>query len=213
MNHLNTLSVDIGAMSNTRIIISCVDYNHEILSVSDFQEHVVTQLINFYHVRLCQNLAAMRALKEMGIPESIVTQHKLGLCDRTLHQQLVSNKRVYEQLLASGLTETAISKGKFGYCDRTLNRNIKRSVTTDGAAFRGCMRRLGLIKATGHELLRGCVVEPMFNDKGDVISACGVKLSKRVRRNAPSAIYWYRQDVYTELMPFTLSALGGLYVD
>jgi hypothetical protein len=129
------------------------------------------------------------------------------------HQQLVVNKRVYEQLLALGLTETVINQGKFGYCDRTLNRHIKRSVTTDGGAFRGCMRRLGLIKETGHELLRGCMVEPVFNDKGEIISACGVKLGKRVRRNAPNAIYWYRQDVYTELMQFTLSELGGLYVD
>ncbi|WP_293751630.1 hypothetical protein [uncultured Paraglaciecola sp.] len=129
------------------------------------------------------------------------------------HQQLVSNTRVYQQLVASGLTETLIVTGKFGYCDRTLNRNIDRSVTSDGAAFRGSMRRLGLIKETGHELLRGCVVEPVFNDRGDVISACGVKLGKRVRRNAPNAIYWYRQDVYTELMQFTLSELGGQYVD
>jgi hypothetical protein len=129
------------------------------------------------------------------------------------HQQLVGNTRVYQQLLAFGLTETVITTRQFGYCDRTLNRNINRSVTTDGAAFRGSMRRLGLIKETGHELLRGCVVEPIFNDKGKVISACGVKLAKRVRGNAPQAIFWYRQDVYTKLVQFTLAELGGQYVD
>ncbi len=159
-------------------------------------------------------------LDDLDIPEyeamiAAVSVDDIFLCQLFdyYHQQLVTNERVYGQLLASGFAETAISKGKFGYCDRTLNRNINRSVTNDGAAFRGCMRRLGLIKNTGHELLRGCVVEPIFSDSGDVISACGVKLSKRVRRNAPSAIYWYRQGVYTELMHFTLSALGGLYVD
>jgi len=128
------------------------------------------------------------------------------------HQQLVGNTRVYQRLIDFGLTETAIENGKFGYCDRTLNRYINRSATADGAPFRGRMRRLGLIKETGHELLRGCWVEPVFDNKGDVISACGVKLSKRIRRKAPQAIYWYRQGVYTELVQFTLARLGGQYV-
>lgn len=59
MNHVNTLPLNIGAMSNTHIVISCVDYNHEILSVSDFQEQVVEQLVLFYHTRLCHNLAKL----------------------------------------------------------------------------------------------------------------------------------------------------------
>ncbi|MEO9943783.1 hypothetical protein [Paraglaciecola sp.] len=129
------------------------------------------------------------------------------------HNQLMANAQVCSQLTELGLKELNLVSGKFGYCDRTLNRYINRSVTDEGGAFRGCLQRLALIKDTGHELFRGCVVEPIFNDEAEVIAACGVKLAKRVRRNAPQAIYWYRKDVYTELMRFTLTELGGLHVD
>jgi hypothetical protein len=92
MNQLNTLAVSIGAMSNTRVVISCVDYNHEILSVSDFQEHVVEQLVDFYHNRLCQNLALVRSLEKIGISKRDINHHKMGLCDRTLHQHVASSR-------------------------------------------------------------------------------------------------------------------------
>ena len=129
------------------------------------------------------------------------------------HQQLVSNPKVYKQLVTLGLTESTIVNGKFGYCNRTLNRTVERSVTIDGAAFRGCMQRLALIKRTGHELFRGCVVEPVFNQSGEIVAACGIKCAERIRRNAPHVIYWYRQEVYTELMTFKLTLLGEQYAD
>lgn len=173
MNHLNTLSVDIGAMSNTRIIISCVDYNHEILSVSDFQEHVVTQLINFYHVRLCQNLAAMRALKEMGIPESIVTQYKLGLCDRTLHQH-VPDSRSFE-----------------------------------GASIRGVLELHGLIRPSGHEELRGCIVVPLYDENGLIAGIFGKRLTQYIRRNGRRFTLWLatQNAINTLVFPAIVEAL------
>lgn len=129
------------------------------------------------------------------------------------HQRLMANSSVYTYLITSGMTDAAIVNRQLGYCDRTLNRHIKRSITTDGATFRGCMQRLELIKATGHELFRGCLVEPIFDTQGNVISACGVKLGKRVRRNAPQTLFWYRKGVYTEMIRFKLAELGGRYVD
>lgn len=154
MNHINTLSVDVGAMSNTRVVISCVDYNHEILSVSDFQEQIVTQLVNFYHTRLCQNLAAMRALKSMGISQADVSTYKLGLCDRTLHQHIASSR------------------------------------TFEGASVRGVLEVHGLIRPSGHEELRGCLIVPLYDENGLIAGVFGKRLAQYIRRNGRRFTLW-----------------------
>lgn len=86
MNHLNFLPIKIGAMSDTRIVISCVDYNHETLLISDFQEQVIEQLIDYYHGRLLDNKAITKKLFSFGISISDIKTLKLGLCDRTLNK-------------------------------------------------------------------------------------------------------------------------------
>ncbi len=83
-------------MSDMRIVISCVDYNHETLLISDFQEHVIDQLINYYHARLLENKAAIKQLFNLGISIQEIKKLKLGLCDRTL------NKAVPKSLSCEG---------------------------------------------------------------------------------------------------------------
>lgn len=86
MNHLNYLPIKIGVMSDMRIVISCVDYNHETLLISDFQEQAIEQLINYYHVRLIDNKATINKLSKCGITLDDIKTLKLGLCDRTLNK-------------------------------------------------------------------------------------------------------------------------------
>ena len=80
-----------------------------------------------------------------------------------------------------------------GFCDRTMGRNIPRAKTAEGAAIRGSLQRVGLIKATGHELFRGCVVFPTYNDNGTVISAVGYRIG-RVRSSDKPVVYWRRPE-------------------
>lgn len=154
MDHVNTLAVNIGAMSNTRIVISCVDYNHEILSVSDFQEHVVSQLVDFYHHRLCQNLAALRALALAGISIEDIKKHKFGLCDRTLHQHIQSSR------------------------------------TFEGASVRGVLEVHGLLRPSGHEEFRGCVIIPLYDENGLIAGIFGKRLAQYIRKNGRRFTLW-----------------------
>lgn len=86
MNHLNYLPIKIGVMSDMRIVISCVDYNHETLLISDFQEQVIEQLMNYYHEQLIDNKSTIKKLSEFGISINDIKTLKLGLCDRTLNK-------------------------------------------------------------------------------------------------------------------------------
>ena len=80
-----------------------------------------------------------------------------------------------------------------GYCDRTMGRNIPRAKTVEGAAIRGSLQRVGLVRATGHELFRGCVVFPTYHDNGTVISAVGYRIG-RIRSGDKAVVYWRRPE-------------------
>ena len=80
-----------------------------------------------------------------------------------------------------------------GFCDRTMGRNIARAKTPEGAAIRGSLQRVGLIKATGHELFRGCVVFATYHENGAVISAVGYRIG-RVRSCDKAIVYWRRPE-------------------
>lgn len=92
MDQSTMLNLNVGVMSDTNIIISCVEYNHDILLISDFQEQVIEQLVTYYHHTLIQNKAVLNRLSQMGFKLSDVKALNLGLCDRTLNQVVASNR-------------------------------------------------------------------------------------------------------------------------
>jgi hypothetical protein len=80
-----------------------------------------------------------------------------------------------------------------GYCDRTIGNHIPRVRTAEGAAIRGSLQRCGLVRGTGHELFRGCVVFPTFDDNGTVISAIGYRIG-RIRSGDKAVVYWHKPE-------------------
>ncbi|WP_371196116.1 hypothetical protein [Glaciecola sp. SC05] len=154
MNHLNSMNIAVGAMSNMRVLISCVDYNHDILSVSDFQEQVIEQLLDYYHSRLLCNLATLRKLESIGVSKTIIKKYKIGLCDRT------------------------------------LNHHVDHSRTPEGASVRGVLEVHGLIRPSGHEELRGCLVVPLFDENGLIAGVFAKRLAQYIRRNGRRFTLW-----------------------
>jgi hypothetical protein len=81
-----------------------------------------------------------------------------------------------------------------GYCDRTMGKNIPKCRTPEGAAIRGSLQRCGLVRASGHELFRGCIVFPTLNDDGNVISAVGYRFG-RIRGGSKAIVYWHKPEL------------------
>ncbi|MDP5033299.1 hypothetical protein [Paraglaciecola sp.] len=80
-----------------------------------------------------------------------------------------------------------------GFCDRTLGTNVPKRKSVEGAAIRGSLQRCGLIRATGHELFRGCIVFPAYDDCGNVGSAVGYRIG-RIREGDKPVVLWHRPD-------------------
>ncbi len=77
-----------------------------------------------------------------------------------------------------------------GYCNRSFGAILPRDRTNEGGAIRGCLKRYGLLKPSGHELFRGCVVVPSRNKAGHYVSAKGYRTTDRPNRWSSIEVYW-----------------------
>ena len=81
-----------------------------------------------------------------------------------------------------------------GFCDRTMGVHIPKRRSFEGGAIRGSLQRCGLIRASGHELFRGCIVFPHIDKSNQVVSAIGYRIAKRIRGWQPQEVHWQKPE-------------------
>jgi hypothetical protein len=91
------------------------------------------------------------------------------------------------------VVDSSQDNAKIGFCDRTMGQNIPKRKSAEGAAIRGCLQRCGLMRSTGHELFRGCIVFPTYDKNDNVLSAVGYRMG-RVRQGDKAVVYWHKPD-------------------
>lgn len=110
----------------------------------------------------------MHAINERSLVEFVFAHY---------HRSLYSSLRAMRFLEQLRFDDPAIiSELYIGFSDRTLGAQLPPDTTPTGSAVRGRLRQLGLLRASGHEHLRGCVAFPLRNPQGDVIGAYAFKL-------------------------------------
>jgi hypothetical protein len=111
------------------------------------------------------------------------------------YQERYLNSAIAQDIVehSSILPEKLRVSGNIGFCDRTMGTNIPKCRTPEGAAIRGSILRCGLVRASGHELFRGCIVFPTLDDDGNVISAVGYRVG-RIRGGSKAIVYWHKPD-------------------
>jgi hypothetical protein len=80
------------------------------------------------------------------------------------------------------------------FCDRTMGSQIPPRRTFEGGAIRGSLQRCGLIRASGHELFRGCVIFPIKDVNGNIISATGYRITSRLRDWDTPIVLWRKPE-------------------
>lgn len=73
---------------------------------------------------------------------------------------------------------------RLGFSNRTLGYRLPAKNRKEGAALRGRLQRLGILRSTGHELFRGSVVIPVIND-GSIHQVYGRKIADKLRPGTP----------------------------
>ena len=79
------------------------------------------------------------------------------------------------------LNAEAVKVFRIGYANRTLGYRIPPAKTLAGDQLKGQLQRLGILRASGHEHLNGCVVIPILDEQGNVSQMYG----RRITREGP----------------------------
>ncbi len=106
------------------------------------------------------------------------------------HQTLKQSPEAQQYLESRGLVHAElIDTFKLGFANRSLGYRLPRKETKDGAAIRGQLQRIGLLRDTGHEHFNGSLVIPVFDEQGIVTEVYGRKITKKLRPGTPSHLY------------------------
>jgi DNA primase catalytic core len=106
-------------------------------------------------------------------------------------QRLKENPAAQQYLIGRGLKSSEmLEEFRIGFSDRTLAYHLPHSRRVDGAAQRGRLIELGILrKETGHEHFNGCVVIPIVNLNGEVVEMYGRKIGANLHRDLARHLY------------------------
>ena len=101
------------------------------------------------------------------------------------HETLKKSPEALATLKRRGIDKPeAIEHFGLGFSNRTLGYHLPEKNRKPGAAMRGRLQRLGMLKPNGHENFRGCVVIPIIND-GVIKHIYGRKIAAKLRPGTP----------------------------
>ena len=76
-----------------------------------------------------------------------------------------------------------------GFADRTLGYRLPEKNRKAGADVRGQLQRLGVLRDSGHEHLRGSLIVPIRDASGGVVNLYGRKIGDNLRKGTPDHLY------------------------
>ena len=94
------------------------------------------------------------------------------------HDRLKQNTDAIEYLEKRGLIHPElIDKFKIGFVDRSLGLRVPpKQGNKTGSTLRDGLERVGILRETGHEHLRGCITFPLMNATGQIVQIYGRRL-------------------------------------
>jgi hypothetical protein len=106
------------------------------------------------------------------------------------HESLLQSPEALDYLRRRGIgSEEAIKTFKLGYANRTLGYRLPASNRVEGAALRGQLQRIGLMRESGHEHFSGSLVIPVIALSGEVTAVYGRKVNDHLRAGTPLHLY------------------------
>ena len=106
------------------------------------------------------------------------------------HATLQHHAEAQAYLAQRGLTHPElIATFRLGVANRTLAYRLPEKQIAAGAAVRGQLQRLGVLRSSGHESFNGSLVVPITDASGAVVNVYGRKLFDRQREGVPLHLY------------------------
>jgi DNA primase len=124
-------------------------------------------------------------LDDAGLLEAVVGHYRAAL---------VSAVSVHTWLAEHGITHgEVVETFGLGWSDRTLGLSMPIGARVAGRELRGRLQTLGVLRSTGHEQFRGCLVVPVRDETGRVVQCYGQRVQRPQRRRdgeQPDELLW-----------------------
>jgi len=106
------------------------------------------------------------------------------------HQALKNSPEALAYLEKRGIASSeAIDRFKLGFANRTLGYRLPAKNRKEGAAIRGQLQRIGLLRSSGHEHFNGSIVMPVIDETSRVLEVYGRKINDNLRKGTPTHCY------------------------
>jgi DNA primase catalytic core len=106
------------------------------------------------------------------------------------HQALLESPEALTYLDKRGLRHPELAaRFKLGFVNRTLGYRLPAARVKTGAELRGRLQRIGILRESGHEHLRGCLVIPIFDEAGNVAEVYGRRIDHHGRTGHSPHLY------------------------
>jgi len=106
------------------------------------------------------------------------------------HATLTASPEALSYLERRGLRAAElIDHFQLGFANRTLGYRLPARNRQTGAALRGRLEQLGLLRASGHEHFNGALVVPILDEAGQVVELYGRRLTDHARPGVPRHLY------------------------
>jgi DNA primase catalytic core len=124
---------------------------------------------------------------------TLPAENEQALLDEVIgyyHETLLESPEARAYLQKRGLAgDEAIKTFRLGFANRTLGYRMRSSQVKAGAAARGALQRIGILRASGHEHFNGSLVVPIFDEAGHVVEVYGRKITSNLRAGTPKHLY------------------------
>jgi len=132
----------------------------------------------------------------------------LGQVIEDYHAGLKASPEAQAYLAKRGLDHPElIDTFKLGYANRTLGYRLPEKNRLPGAALRGALQRLGILRASGHEHFAGSLVVPVFGEAGAVVEVYGRKIASVHHLRPGTALHLYLPGPHRGV--FNLAGIRG----
>ncbi len=111
----------------------------------------------------------LASVAEQPFEDYEADQHALRRVVDYYAERLAANPAALAYLEKRGLADAELLKAfRIGFCDRTLGLRLPLKNRAEGAALRGRLARLGVMRDTGHEHFRGQITVPVVSLTGTI---------------------------------------------
>jgi DNA primase catalytic core len=122
----------------------------------------------------------------LGAEDRAVLLEVVRFYGETLRETVEAKRYLEKRGLKSA---EMLERFQLGFSDRMLGPALPDRNRLAGAEVRGQLERLGIVRASGHEHLRGSLVIPVMSLEGDVVQLYGRKINDNLRTGTDYHLY------------------------